>query len=120
VKRDTIVATLQAIEKDGLTLDGVWADHQRWRKDNAQSITTPKAYEDVVTSHKKAQLAAGTGERYANEVEGIFNHFGQDRMRQNIHEIPANDLQVWLDTQKSPGGDPWSKSTKQLKTEDKL
>jgi len=70
VKRDTIVATLQAIEQDGLTLDGLWADHRRWRKDNAQSVTTPKAYEDVVTSHKNAQLGAGTGERYANEVVG--------------------------------------------------
>jgi hypothetical protein len=39
---------------------------------------------------QKAQLEAGTVERYANEVEGIFNRFGQDRMRQNIREIPAN------------------------------
>jgi hypothetical protein len=112
LERDIIVTTLREIKSQGLTIQGVWADHQRWRKDNQQSITTPKAYEDVVTSHKAAQLAAGTGERYAKEVEGVFNRFGQGRMRQNIHEIPANDLQVWLDTQTTPAGKLWSKSTK--------
>jgi hypothetical protein len=112
VKRDTIVATLQAIEKDGLTLDGVWADHQRWRKDNAQSITMPMPYEDVVKSFKAAKLLAGVGERYVNEVCGVFERFGAGREKLNFHEIVANDLQVWLDTQKTPAGKLWSKSSK--------
>jgi hypothetical protein len=112
VKRATVVATLQSIEEKGVTVDSVWADWQRWQKDNQQSITTPMPYEDVVTEFKNRKLAAGKGQRYVDEVVGLFARFGAGRERQNIHEIPANDLQVWLNTQKTPDGRLWSLSSK--------
>jgi hypothetical protein len=113
IDREATVLTLKQIKADGLTLQEVWGDHQRWRKDNAKSITTPMPYEDVVKSHKEAQIKGGTGERYANEVEGLFNRFGKGRMTQPIHQIPTSDLQTWLDDQRDPKTSQlWSRSTK--------
>jgi hypothetical protein len=113
LEREATVVTLKEIKAEGQTLQTVWADWKRWRKDNQQSITNPMPYKKVVVDFKAAQLLAGTGERYANEVEGVYNRFGKGREEQPIHEIPASDLQTWLDTERDPRtNELWSRSTK--------
>jgi len=107
-----ITATLTKIKEAGHTVTSVWADWQRWKKDSQQTTTEPKAYEDVVAEFETRKLAAGVGKRYVREVVDLFKRFGTGRERQNIHEISPDDLQNWLNTQKTPAGKPWSLSTK--------
>jgi len=47
----------------------------------------------VVKAFESAKLAAGGGERYVDEVCGVFARFGAGREKLPIQEIPANDLQ---------------------------
>ena len=108
LKRNLIVATLQSIEAAGLTVDRVWANHQQWSKEiNKQSTTEPMPYVDVVAEFRKRKLAAGTGERYVDEVETLFLKFGEGRLQQAVHEILPADLEKWLDSHAD-----WSLSTR--------
>jgi hypothetical protein len=113
VERDIVVGVLQDIKAQGRTLQGVWADWQRWRKDNQQTTTTPMAYEDVVAEFKRRKLAAGKTQRYVDEVADLFARFGEGREKQPIHEIQAAELEAWIKLQKKPRTEqPWSLSTK--------
>lgn len=43
-KRQMIAATCIAIEGAGQTIDSVWADWQRWRRENQQVVVEPMPY----------------------------------------------------------------------------
>ena len=58
---------------------------------DAQSVTTPKAYHDVVEEFRVKKLAAGDSIRYVKNTCVILHKFGEGRERQNIHEISHHD-----------------------------
>ncbi len=70
-----------------MTLGNVWENHTRWRKDDAQTCATPKAYADAVEGWKTRKRGAGKDERYIEESGGLLTRFGEGRERQNLHEI---------------------------------
>jgi len=113
IKRQEAAIVIKQIEAAGLTLIRVWSEHQTWKKENAQTAVTPKPYEDAVTEWQRRKLAAGKSQRYTDEVCDLFKKFGAGRMRQNIHEILADDLEQWIDAQKTWG--PSSKNTNILR-----
>ncbi|MGD0411827.1 MAG: hypothetical protein ABSC18_08975 [Verrucomicrobiota bacterium] len=112
VERDLLVGILQDIKAKGQTLQGVWADWQRWQKDNQQTTTTPMPYADVIAEFKHRKLGAGKTQRYVDEVADLFSRFGKGREKQPIHEIQPSELETWINAQKSPNGETWSLSTK--------
>lgn len=57
-KRRLVAGILTDMDAKGQSIDGVWADWQRWQKDNAQTMTIPMPYEDVVTEWKRRKLSA--------------------------------------------------------------
>jgi integrase len=67
-------------------------------------------YEEVVTEFKRRKLENGKTKRYVHNTGEFLMRFGVGRERQNIHEIPAGDLEAWLDGQTKSQG--WSMSTK--------
>jgi hypothetical protein len=115
-KRRLVVGILTDMETKGRSLDGVWADWQRWQKDNAQTVTVPMPYEDVVTEWKRRKLAAGKTERYVYHAGADLMKFGKGRERQNIHEILPNALEAYIDAQRvekgKRAGQKWDLSTK--------
>lgn len=99
-ERGMIVAVHQEVTKTGKTLSGVWGSYQERQKEvSAQSTTTPQAYEDVVTEWRRRKLAAGKSSRYVRNTGDFLEKFGEGRLRMNIHEIPSDDLEKWIDAQ---------------------
>jgi integrase len=108
LERQTTVAILQEMQAKKLTLNRVWAEHQKWSQDaGKQETTTPMPYEDVVKEFRRRKLAAGKSERYVEEVVDLFKKFGAGREKRNIHEILPGELEIWLDSHKG-----WSNSSK--------
>jgi hypothetical protein len=100
---------LQA-KASGFTLQQVWDDHQRWRKDNSQTAVKAMPFQDAVTEHVKRKIAAGKTKDYMDECSALLLRFGEGRLRQNMHEIPMSDLQSWINEQ------PWGLSSKRTNT----
>ena len=75
------LASVQLVYKQvqaaGLTLTRVWEDHQRWRKENAQTAIEPMSYAKAVDKWKDRKLAAGKSEEYVKEVGALLMRFGK-------------------------------------------
>jgi integrase len=112
LERQTTVAILQEMQAKRLTLNRVWAEHQKWSQDaGKQETTTPMPYEDAVKEFRRRKLAAGKSERYVEEVVDLFKKFGAGREKKNIHEFLPGDLEEWLDSHEK-----WSKSSRRTNT----
>jgi hypothetical protein len=98
-----ITATLIKIREAGHTIATVWADWQRWKKDNQQSTTTPMPYEDVVAEWKRRKQDAGQSQRYVDEAARMLMKFGKGREKQPIHEILPEELEAWFELHKANG-----------------
>lgn len=110
VERKAIEVTCLEIKASNLTLPQVWADHQRWRKENAQTAITSKPYEEAVKEHAERKTNAGKSEEYMKECKALLLRFGEGRLRQNLHEILPTELQTWINAQE------WSLSSKKTNT----
>ena len=98
-KRAMVSAVYMEVEAAGQTLSSVWEDWQRWKRDNQQQVTTPKAYEDVVAEWARVKIAAGADEKYIHDSRGtVLDKFGVGREKQNIHEITAAELEKWINS----------------------
>jgi hypothetical protein len=104
----------------GLTITKIWEDYQAYQKQQAAaaaSVTTPTAYEDVVTEWKRRKKAAGKSERYVYHAAADLMKFGKGQERRNIHEIMPAELDKYINSQKiqkrgKDFGKPWGLSTK--------
>ena len=109
--RKTVEVVYKEAKADGRTLLDLWADHKRWRKDNAQSAVTPTAYEDAVSEWKERKVKAGKSQDYVDEAASVLLKFGLGRERQHMHEIAAGELQTWINAQTT-----WGLSSKKTNT----
>jgi len=117
-ERRAVELVCTGIKHAGLTLTKVWEDHQESRKQQQEASTiVPQAYEDVVTEWKRRKLAAGLSERYVYHAAVDLMKFCKGQERRNIHEIRADELEKYIDSQKiqkrgKDFGKPWGKSTR--------
>lgn len=121
LERESVQTVCKQIKAAGFSLARVWEDHQRWRKENAQTTIDTKPFKEAVDAWKDRKLAAGKSEDYVDEAAALLMRFGEGRERQNIHEISAFDLQTWLNAQMKPAhGGPltgtWGLSSKKTNT----
>jgi hypothetical protein len=117
VDRQSTIAILQQMKAQSVSLGRVWEDWQRWQKETQEITTEPMAYEDVVTEWKRRKLLAGKSERYVYHAGVDLMKFGKGQERRNIHEIRADDLEKYIDSQRIQKrgptlGQPWGLSTK--------
>lgn len=97
VQRSSTVSVLQEVKAAGLTVSHVRERYQSVKKEvDSQVTTTPMPYEDVVKEFVRRKLDAKKTERYVENTRDFLMRFGSGRERQNLHEIPASDLKVWL------------------------
>jgi len=106
-ERKSVIGVLDEVRKEGQTIRQVWEDWKRWKKDNANTAVTPKAYKEVVEEWARRKRAASKTERYIHDAQGLMMQFGEGRAQQAIHIIPASDLESWIDSHKS-----WGKSSR--------
>ena len=119
--RESVQTVCKHIQAAGFTLSRVWEDHQRWRKESAQTTFDAKRYQKAVDAWKDRKLAAGKSQDYVDEAAALLMRFGEGREQQNIHEITAAELQTWLNAHMKPahGGPPtgaWGLSSKKTNT----
>ena len=107
--RDVTVATLTDIRRAGQTVASVWADWQRWQKNNADTIIKPMPYEDAVNEWERRKTAAGKTSRYVTATKDVLLKFGEGRLRQPIHELSAPALETWFTRMTTENA--WSLST---------
>jgi integrase len=113
LERQRTVTILQDIATKGLTLERVWADHQRWREENGNTAITPQPFSTAVDAFKQRKREAGKTKRYIRDAVGILEKFGQGREKQNIHEIMPTELEAWINEHKNPNtGKKWGLSSK--------
>ena len=106
-----IQSTCKQMKDANRRIDTVWADWERWQKDQSESCVTTMAFGEVVKEWKITKLAAGNGERYCDDLEGTFLKFGEGRMEVPIHRIPAKAVEDWINAQ--PTWSNTSKNTRQ-------
>jgi len=108
LERESVQTVCKQVQIAGFTLSRIWEDHQRWRKENAQTAIDTMRYEKAVDAWKERKLAAGKSKDYVEEAAALLMRFGKGREEQNIHEITAAELQAWLNAQMKPahGGPP--------------
>lgn len=121
LERESVQTVCKQVQIAGFTLSRIWEDHQRWRKENAQTAIDTMRYEKAVDAWKERKLAAGKSKDYVEEAAALLMRFGKGREEQNIHEITAAELQAWLNAQMKPahGGPPtgtWGLSSKKTNT----
>lgn len=121
LERESVQTVCKQIKTAGFTLSRVWEDHQRWRKENAQTAVELMPYTKAVDAWKDRKRAAGKSEAYIDEASSLLMRFGKGREQQNIHEITTAELQSWLNGQMKPahGGPPtgtWGLSSKKTNT----
>ncbi len=113
LERQRTVAILQDIAAKNLTLERVWADHQRWETENGKQTVEPMAYELAVKEWAKRKRAVGKTERYVYHAEADLMKFAKGREQQPIHEFTANELETWINDYRNPVTKrPWSLSSK--------
>jgi hypothetical protein len=115
-KRQWVIGILMDIEAKGQSIQSVWADWQRDKKAATQTII-PQPYEDCVTEWKRRKLAAGKTERYVYHAAVDLMKFGRGQERRNIHEIRADELERYIDSQRIQKrgpqfGQKWGLSTR--------
>lgn len=121
LERESVQTVCKQVQAAGFTLSRIWEDHQRWRRENAQTAIDTMRYAKAVDAWKDRKLAAGKSEEYVNEAAAVLMRFGNGREEQNIHEITAAELQAWLNAQMKPDhGGPvtgtWGLSSKKTNT----
>ena len=107
-QRQEIQFVVTEIKKAGFSLNQVWTDHQRWRKENGQTAIESWPFDEAVEEWSRRKLASGKSQRYVAEVSGVFMKFGKGREKQPIHEIKPAELEDWFKQQTT-----WRLSSKQ-------
>jgi hypothetical protein len=111
VEKDAVVLVLREMKQKGFKLTDVWSKFQERDKEvKSQTTTTPKLYPDCVEEFRVKKLAAGDSKRYVKNTCATLHKFGIGREKQNIHEIPMQDLNAWLTKQGKEKG--WSLRTR--------
>ncbi len=117
IDRKEAIGVLEEIKAANLAPREVWEDYKRMKKDTAQTVAVPMAYEDVVTEWKRRKLAAGKTERYVYHAGVDLMKFGKGQERRHIHEIRPEELEKYIDSQRiqkrGPNfGEKWGLSTR--------
>ncbi|MCX6887705.1 MAG: site-specific integrase [Verrucomicrobia bacterium] len=101
LEREQLEHIYKLIKAQGYTLQQVWDDHQRWRRDNSHTCTTPMPYGEAVEEWERRKLVAGKSAEYIKEAKSTLLKFGEGQLKRHIHEISALELERWRSKQVS-------------------
>ena len=101
IEREQLEHIYKLVKAQGYTLQQIWDDHQRWRRDNSHTCTTPVPYGEAVEEWERRKLVAGKSAEYIKEAKSTLLKFGEGQLKRHIHEISAVELERWRSKQVS-------------------
>jgi hypothetical protein len=111
-RRLVIAATLTDMDTAGVKVEDVWSEYRKFQAENMHTAVTPMPYAKVVEGWENTKTEADKGTRYVHEAANMLRRFGEGQEKRMFHTITTPELQKWINAQRTPAGEKWSKSTK--------
>ena len=95
--RRAMISVYEEVKAAGKTLREVW---EAYKRDHGQKpVVTSVPYREAVEELSRRKLKSGKDERYVNEMCSLLLRFGEGQLDRRLDQIPAKELQDWVDSQ---------------------